>query len=134
MATVSAPTPIGSNESPDLNTLASQLAREEEPDGAMIHCVSVSILCCKIGRVTVPPALILALNGFTVKEGHNRENPPEAYKRLQAMGKDVKKFLTGGWREEKERWWDEELKSDELDERFKRFEGIRLGMEHFKTL
>lgn len=41
------------------------LAPTPEPDGATLHCVSVSELCFKIGRVTVPPAVVLASEGFS---------------------------------------------------------------------
>ena len=117
----------------DLSALAAKLAKEEEPDGAIVHCVSVSILCFKIGRVTVPPALILTLNGFTAKDGHNRENPPKAYLKMREMGGDVRKFLTGGWRQEEEKWWDDELRDPANDVRRKNFEGIRLGMENARA-
>lgn len=40
------------------------LVPTEEPDGATLHCVSVSELCFKIGRITVPPAVVLGLEGF----------------------------------------------------------------------
>ena len=36
-----------------------------EADGATLHCVSVSVLCFKIGRITVPPAIVLAAEGFS---------------------------------------------------------------------
>ncbi|KAJ7174893.1 hypothetical protein C8R46DRAFT_1189510 [Mycena filopes] len=45
--------------------LARAVAREErEPDGALLYTVAVSQLCYKQGRITVPPALVLAANGF----------------------------------------------------------------------
>jgi hypothetical protein len=38
--------------------------QESEPDGATLHCVSISQLCFKHGRITVPPAIVLAGNGY----------------------------------------------------------------------
>ncbi|KAF7795846.1 hypothetical protein EIP86_007013 [Pleurotus ostreatoroseus] len=49
------------------------LAPTEEPDGATLHCVSVSELCFKIGRITVPPAVVLGVEGF-----HRRPDPTSA--------------------------------------------------------
>ncbi|KAF9012867.1 hypothetical protein BDZ89DRAFT_995540 [Hymenopellis radicata] len=134
ISTITAPTPSTSTPT-DLNALAAKLAQEDEPDGALVHCISVSQLCFKIGRVTVPPALILALNGFTAKDGYDRKNPPKAYLKLREMGKGVKGFLTGGWRAEEEKWWEEELggPGGEVKERLRDMEGIRLGMESLKA-
>ncbi|KII83759.1 hypothetical protein PLICRDRAFT_46932 [Plicaturopsis crispa FD-325 SS-3] len=41
------------------------LASTPEPDGATLHCIALSQLCFKHGRITVPPALVLASNGFS---------------------------------------------------------------------
>ncbi|KIY69913.1 hypothetical protein CYLTODRAFT_208691 [Cylindrobasidium torrendii FP15055 ss-10] len=133
ISTVSAPTPIPGTQTPDLNSLASRLANEGEPDGATVHCICVSINCAKIGRVTVPPMLVLAQNGFTMRAGYSKENPPPAYVRLRDMGKGVKKFMTGGWREEPTRWWEDEFDAPELAARQENFEGLRNALETCKT-
>ncbi|KAJ7469063.1 hypothetical protein FB451DRAFT_1560118 [Mycena latifolia] len=36
----------------------------KEPDGAVLYTVCVSQMCFKVGRRTVPPAVVLAANGF----------------------------------------------------------------------
>ncbi|KAF5390874.1 hypothetical protein D9757_004442 [Collybiopsis confluens] len=36
----------------------------EEPDGATLHTITVSQMCFKMGRITVPPALVFAINGL----------------------------------------------------------------------
>ncbi|KAG9310777.1 hypothetical protein JVU11DRAFT_8626 [Chiua virens] len=36
-----------------------------ELDGATLHCVAVAQVCFKWGRLTVPPAIVLASEGFT---------------------------------------------------------------------
>ena len=33
------------------------------PAGATVHCTAVSRLCAKIGRITIPPAVIFPANG-----------------------------------------------------------------------
>ncbi|KAH0826097.1 hypothetical protein J3R83DRAFT_5843 [Lanmaoa asiatica] len=40
-----------------------------EPDGVLLHCVAVSQICFKLGRITIPPAVILASEGFTKPYG-----------------------------------------------------------------
>jgi len=35
-----------------------------EPDGAIVHTIAVSQGCFKVGRITVPPALVFAVSGF----------------------------------------------------------------------
>jgi len=36
-----------------------------EPDGATLHCIAVAQTCFKWGSITVPPAVVLASEGFT---------------------------------------------------------------------
>ncbi|KDQ21709.1 hypothetical protein BOTBODRAFT_61344 [Botryobasidium botryosum FD-172 SS1] len=60
---------------------------------AVVHCVSVSTYCFKIGRVTVPPRIALVTSGFG--------NPNKGrWERVQKMRKDntIKDFLRGGWK------------------------------------
>jgi hypothetical protein len=127
------------------------LARVPEPDGATLHCVAVSAVCCKVGRITVPPALALAAEGFThapvaagagasAPAAYSHANPPPHWDAVRAMRphplklKEFRKFLAGGWREvpESERWWEralgEEVERTRL-ERLPSFEGIRKGLE-----
>ncbi|KAF4585082.1 hypothetical protein EYR40_001918 [Pleurotus pulmonarius] len=65
------PTPIPSSTvhpPPSANTLDKLLHNQqhtEEADGAVLHTVSISQICFKHGRITVPPALVLAINGFS---------------------------------------------------------------------
>ncbi|KAG7440731.1 uncharacterized protein BT62DRAFT_909821 [Guyanagaster necrorhizus] len=123
----------------DLRKLAAKLATtHEEPDSAIVHCISISQFCFKIGRITIPPALVLAINGFSIGD-YSVENPPPSYvaaKHLleHADPKAMKKFLTGGWRHvpEEERWWEVALGGDIEKMRVERLtamEEIRLGMD-----
>jgi hypothetical protein len=43
---------------------AAAAVRKPEPDGATLHCISVNVTVFKNGRVTVPPALVLAGEGL----------------------------------------------------------------------
>ncbi|KAI0338644.1 hypothetical protein BDW22DRAFT_1348350 [Trametopsis cervina] len=100
-----------------------RLMPAEEPDGATVHCIAVSELCYKIGRITVPPGLILACEGFAAPSAdpsvktYTQKNPPPHYLKAHAMQRDdipkghlntFQKFLTSGWRDvpEGERWWE----------------------------
>ncbi|KAG6842020.1 hypothetical protein C0991_003546 [Blastosporella zonata] len=114
-----APTPAGSTDA--FKALAASLTSEPESDGAILHTIAISQCCFKIGRITVPPALALAMNGFSVPasavpggsepEPYSRANPPPHWPHVKAVSKPTKKlqaFLKGGWRDvpEAERWWD----------------------------
>ncbi|PSR78464.1 hypothetical protein PHLCEN_2v7407 [Hermanssonia centrifuga] len=134
-----------------------QLVPSEEPDGATVHCISVSELCFKIGRITVPPAVVLAAEGFSrlppppssapspmqTPARYSLTNPPPSFARSQSLQlpdvskghlKTFQKFLKGGWKEvgEGERWWEDAL-GGEVEERrrvnLERVKGVRTGME-----
>ena len=127
-----------------------QLLPTEEPDGATLHCISVSELCFKIGRITVPPALVLACEGFATPPSsssgtkpYSLSNPPPHFLAAQAMQKKdlakghlktLQKFYKGGWRDvpEGERFWENAL-AGETEERRKRnleaISGVMTGMD-----
>ncbi|KAJ7469237.1 hypothetical protein FB451DRAFT_1136520 [Mycena latifolia] len=50
---------------PTAQALLARAVAQTEPDGAVLYCTSVSSLCYKLGRRTVPPAVVLAANGFS---------------------------------------------------------------------
>ncbi|KAJ6482349.1 hypothetical protein DFH09DRAFT_409426 [Mycena vulgaris] len=55
----------GGDPSAVAQALLARAARDErEPDGAVLYTIAVSQLCLKVGRITVPPAVVLAANGF----------------------------------------------------------------------
>ncbi|KAK0223708.1 hypothetical protein IW262DRAFT_1492670 [Armillaria fumosa] len=107
----------------------------EEPDRAVVHCVSISQVCFKIGRITVPPALVLALSGCS-DGNYTHSNPPPGYLAAQkavAEGK-AKDLLKGGWKHvpKSERWWEGSFGKDVEQTRVERLsvmEDIRLGMQ-----
>ncbi|KAG6333978.1 hypothetical protein ID866_5114 [Astraeus odoratus] len=92
-----------------------------EPDGSVLHCIAVSQVCFKQGRISVPPALALACDGFSkppplpcgsdvgshkVPPRYSPSNPPPHWPKVQEIrvpptGSMVnfKRFLAGGWKE-----------------------------------
>lgn len=141
-------TPLSSG--PNAAERVAQLVPTEEPDGATLHCISVSELCFKIGRLTVPPALVLACEGFcgapmptSGTKPYSLANPPPSFVAAQAMQKKdsakghlktLQTFYRGGWRDvpEGERFWEVAL-GGEIEERRKRnldiINGVRTGMD-----
>ncbi|KAH9927893.1 hypothetical protein B0H21DRAFT_838213 [Amylocystis lapponica] len=106
-----------------------------EPDGATLHCVSVSTICFKLGRITVPPALLFACEGFagadTLKDAAHAEH-------VRALrGGDLgalRAFLAGGWRAVPpgERWWEAAMGGAVEARRaagMRVVEGLRAGLE-----
>ncbi|KAJ7469214.1 hypothetical protein FB451DRAFT_1177198 [Mycena latifolia] len=87
-------------------------ARELEPDGSLLYTVCVSQLCFKVGRLTVPPAVVLAANGFYAHATSSAPTstapaPPPywpATHRTRTFMPLLKAFYAGGWRAE--RWWE----------------------------
>jgi hypothetical protein len=119
----------------------------EEPDGATLHTIVISQTCFKIGRITVPPGLVIAMNGFTGVSGHSLTNPhPEWMDAKRTMSshfggspKMLKSFLAGGWKDvpESERWWDKSLGERVEAQRVKNIsmiEGLRKGLEKAREL
>ncbi|KAJ3496965.1 hypothetical protein NLJ89_g10413 [Agrocybe chaxingu] len=118
-----------------------------EADGATVHTIAISQVCFKIGRITVPPSLILAVNGYTGAGGHSLASPHQQwFESKKIMSKlhggsprKLRELLTGGWRNvpEKERWWDQALGGNLEAQRVKNLaliEGLRRGMESAANL
>jgi hypothetical protein len=129
-----------------LKAVAADLAGSE-PDGATLHTIVVSQLCFKIGRITIPPALVLAVNGFTGAAGHSQSAPHPEWAAVQALlskphGGSIRKmrtFLQGGWRDvpEGERWWETALGPEIEEKRVKNLQlvdKLRQGLEGVRTL
>ncbi|KAF9481058.1 hypothetical protein BDN70DRAFT_876793 [Pholiota conissans] len=144
-------TPLpNSNSSPStesaLKAVAADLAGAE-PDGAQLHTIVVSQLCFKIGRITIPPALVLAINGFTGASGFSIASPHPQWAQVQALVSKpnggskhtMRKFLQGGWRDvpEGERWWETAL-GPEVEEKRARnlqlIDKLRQGLEGGRTI
>ena len=156
---VSTPLPSGSGSPTSAaaaaKAAAAQLLERGEPDGAVINCLAVSEIVCKIGRITVPPALVYAVDGFcrSGAEAYSRAHPPPHWAHVQrllgASGhaalddkrglRAMRAFLAGGWRDvpEGERWWEDAL-GGEVEERRLRGLGamhaLRKGLEEARTI
>ncbi|KAJ7247063.1 hypothetical protein C8J57DRAFT_1190237 [Mycena rebaudengoi] len=88
-------TPSDSNDKFNSNTSAPEAlgsallaaaVREEEPDGGVLCTIVVSQLCFKQGRITIPPVVLLASNGFCAPP------PPST---LNTCGSPVSSFVPG---------------------------------------
>ncbi|KAJ7167165.1 hypothetical protein C8R43DRAFT_877555 [Mycena crocata] len=127
--------------------LLAAAARTPEPDGATLYTVCVSQNCFKQGRITIPPALVLAANGFyaapedpasastsspqptSSSSNSPNEKPPQpphwpAVRALTspASGGSLRAlaaFYKGGWRDVPagQRWWEDALQACEAQRR-----------------
>lgn len=130
-----------------LHDLIASLTPRTEPDGATLHCVVVSELCLKIGRITIPPAVALASEGYAglAPSGEkydamkNVHPHLEKIRALKAKGnlRSAQAFFRGAWKElkEEEKWWMDVLGGD-VEERRRRnldlVSGVQRGMEGAK--
>ncbi|KAG0708710.1 hypothetical protein DFH29DRAFT_891685 [Suillus ampliporus] len=130
-----------------IKTLAAAQSQMTEPDGAVLHCVAISYICFKHGRITVPPNVILPCEGFSKPPSAASDvpfsptNPPAHWKNAQALRVDPSgsmsafaKFLKGGWRDvpEGERWWEDALDGPIEEQRkanLQVLDNVRKGME-----
>jgi hypothetical protein len=129
-----------------------------EPDGSIIHAVSIVHICFKSGRITVPPAIVLATNGFSVppppsesstapSAAYSSTNPPPHWTSVKELaspkyGGNFSKylaFLGTGWKDlpENERWWETAM-GGEIETRraaaMADLSGLRRGLEAATTL
>ncbi|TFK24182.1 hypothetical protein FA15DRAFT_669828 [Coprinopsis marcescibilis] len=100
---------------------------KDEPDGYQVHTVAISRICFKVGRITVPPTVVLALHGMSSETVPGAEEPPhwdkvrDTFARLTMKdgkmpstgtfsdAQALAKFLKGGWKDvtdDKLKWWD----------------------------
>lgn len=122
---------------------ATQLNISEEPDGATLHCISVSQVCFKHGRITFPPGILLAASGFSAPPssesttgGYSHSNPPPQYPHIQSLNpwrspQKYREFVRGGWRDvpETERWWVDALGGVVEEQRRVNVEGLVGNLE-----
>ncbi|KAI0028330.1 hypothetical protein K488DRAFT_58879 [Vararia minispora EC-137] len=127
----------------DLKALTAAVS-SVEADGALVNCISVNQLVFKHGRVTVPPALVLAYDGFCHHAGdglrerkYSHANPPPHWEHVCAIRDKGPKaeaaFLRGGWRDvpEAERWWEEAFvgAQETIRTNLAKLMGVREGLE-----
>ncbi|KAJ7351314.1 hypothetical protein DFH08DRAFT_806040 [Mycena albidolilacea] len=125
----------GSHATPELDAvsraLLTRVAQTTEEDGAVLYTIAVSQLCYIQGRISVPPALVLATNGFYAAPsssfailspvvgqskvtytmaGGRDVDPPHwpAVRAATASMRELAKLHAGGWREVPvgTRWWE----------------------------
>ncbi|KAG8753267.1 hypothetical protein FRC11_007573 [Ceratobasidium sp. 423] len=89
-----------------------------DADGALLHCIAVSAICFKHGRITVPPKVVLATSGYSLTEPGDKSNWLNA-KRLRERGRvAMSEFFRGGWKMEDNKFWEVGPKVE--DERMRR--------------
>ncbi|KAF5362666.1 hypothetical protein D9758_009633 [Tetrapyrgos nigripes] len=136
----------------DLKALAAKMLSSEEPDGAVLHTVTLTRICFKLGRITVPPAIILATNGLSrpppptlgamsnpSKAVYSHANPPPHWSIVKSIAskpsggslKAMQHFYRGGWKTvpEGERWWEQALGGPVEQQRRERLEKLS-SVEH----
>ncbi|KAG8916747.1 hypothetical protein FRC00_014443 [Tulasnella sp. 408] len=104
------PKPIREPYKPPIGMDLSKL-RKPLPEGAVVHCVAVSLYCFKIGRITIPPRVAFIASGFGDPSKQRwfrvqdlRFSPPDPM--LAGKGKKGKDAVTnrmtdmlkGGWK------------------------------------
>jgi hypothetical protein len=124
-----------------------------EPDGAILHCVAVSLVCFKYGRITIPPAVVLGTEGYTKPpcpdsgmSAYSHANPPPNWVKSQAIRvaptgnmANFQAFLKSGWRDvpESERWWEEALGGPVEEKRqanLEILESLKFGLERARSI
>ncbi|KAF5371328.1 hypothetical protein D9758_004223 [Tetrapyrgos nigripes] len=134
------------NQSGTVETLTSQLVQGQPGNGTeeseyTLHTVSISVCCFKIGRITIPPNLVWAIDGMSSLSSSSSTSAPPHWPQVHSLVhsshggsvQKMRKFLTGGWREvpEQERWWDNAMKGVE-EERVRKLglvENLRSAMD-----
>ncbi|TFK66392.1 hypothetical protein BDN72DRAFT_823451 [Pluteus cervinus] len=123
-----------------------------DDENVTLHTVSVSQLCFKVGRLTVPPAVALACNGFSIpppagEAPYSRERPPPHWPQAKLImsvpaggsTKKLRQLMQGGWKDvpEDKRFWDKAL-GGVIEDRRKRnlvlLEAMRTGLSHARTM
>jgi hypothetical protein len=146
-----AQTKAGNNLIEALKLLAAD-GRGEDQEDVTVHCIAVSEVCFKIGRITIPPALVFSSDGMTtvpssiVANGtpsqESRTSAPPHWDHVRKLRLDKDKFvrlMTGGWRDvpNGEKWWEDAFKGEGETKRLANLEAlevIRNGMNAVETL
>ncbi|KAF9235417.1 hypothetical protein BU15DRAFT_78001 [Melanogaster broomeanus] len=122
--------------------LAASLLAEDSDGTTTMHCFSISRVCFKIGRITVPPALLLACEGFSKPPSsgsysHDAPPPhwihPHSIRNSSGSLNEYRRFLTGSWRDvpDEKRWWIEPLSGpieEQRREKLTKLDSIYNGM------
>ncbi|KAJ9107559.1 hypothetical protein QFC21_001018 [Naganishia friedmannii] len=88
----------GANAIPSMpEQIAKRVAQTVRTDGSVLHCLGVSTYCFKVGRITVPPRVVLSFCGYG-----DQSNWDRAEKIITGSKDKGKKWLQGGWKDEAE--------------------------------
>ncbi|KIK70004.1 hypothetical protein GYMLUDRAFT_133026, partial [Collybiopsis luxurians FD-317 M1] len=139
-----------------LNDHCLPLALYHDLDGLTLHTIAVSRICFKVGRITVPPAVVFTTNGMSVEprelikmKEFTRSNPPPSWlhharqlivKTHGGSEGKLREFYRGGWRKVgRLKWWERAMGVDgPTDEKRKdRLEICRMlvgGMEGVRDI
>ncbi|KAJ9115016.1 hypothetical protein QFC22_005344 [Naganishia vaughanmartiniae] len=77
--------------------IAKRVSQTVRSDGSVLHCLGVSTYCFKVGRITVPPRVVLSFCGYGSPSNWDR-----AEKIITGSQDRGKKWLQGGWKDEAE--------------------------------
>lgn len=124
--------PASADPTPSAAPITSSPVMPVESSDVTLHCIAVSQMCFKVGRITVPPAVALASSGFCL-------TAPE-WKHVRGMRQrgEMRAFLRGGWRDVPvgARWWENAL--ERIEERRVRnlqvVGKVREGLEGVRAL
>ncbi|KAH7907726.1 hypothetical protein BJ138DRAFT_1137428 [Hygrophoropsis aurantiaca] len=121
----------------DIASAAAQLHPYED-DNTTLYCIAISRYCFKHARITVPPSVVLACEGFSapqtpdIQPRYSQTHPPPHWGQVQRLRNSphgnaevFREFLKGGWRRvpESQRWWDAAL-ADPIESRRTRNLGL----------
>ncbi|KAJ3864232.1 hypothetical protein EV359DRAFT_41479 [Lentinula novae-zelandiae] len=108
----------------------------EDEEDIILHTIAVARCCYKLGRITVPPSVLMATNGVCVYphevtmteldptftgplDGHSGfsvESPPHTWthhaRNLALNPRKLREFYKGAWRQDPTRWWDSAMGAD----------------------
>ncbi|KAG7091242.1 hypothetical protein E1B28_010293 [Marasmius oreades] len=151
----SSATPLPSQMSDNSDNIVKALTAKlvtEEPDGSTLHTVSISQMCYKVGRITVPPVMVFASNGMSgpppptselqqqASERYSHTNPPPHWRYVREKSvKQMNELFKGGWKSTppEERWWEQAMGSIAEEKRLERLEvlgRLRKAMEGMRDM
>jgi len=84
--------------SSDLVTLKKKPRAKIWSDGSVLHCIDVLVYCFKMGRITVPPKVVLSTCGFGADL-----SKMSRIKKIKEAG-NIQQFLEGGWKTDSLQW------------------------------
>lgn len=127
-----------------IRALVTSQANMLEPDGATLNCIAVAEMCYKHGRITVPPGIVMACDGFSDSsmsgKAYSKTNPPPHWAEVQKLQeggmKNMVKFLRGGWKdvepgEDGLRWFERAMGGSVEERRMRNLalvEGVKHGL------